>query len=66
MGTQDKFFEKIGERKAIRIGVRSICLRNGYLLVEQPADAPHACCSFIGGELEFNELMESGLKRESC
>ena len=61
---QNKFFEKIAERKDIRISVRSICLQNGYLLVEQPSDDPHACYSFIGGELEFGELMESALKRE--
>ena len=64
MRTQDKFFEKIANRQSVRISVRSVCLRDGYLLAEQPSDDPHACYSFIGGELEFNELMESALKRE--
>lgn len=64
MKTQDKFFQKIAERESVRISVRSICLQNGYLLVQQPSDNPDACYSFIGGELEFGELMESGLKRE--
>ena len=64
MGMQSEFFEKIAQHKSIRISVRSICLRDSYLLVEQPSDDPHACYSFIGGELEFGELMEAGLKRE--
>ncbi|MEM7592952.1 MAG: NUDIX domain-containing protein [Cyanobacteria bacterium P01_A01_bin.83] len=64
MGTQDKFFEKIAEYKLVRVSVRSICLQESHVLVEQPADNPHACYSFIGGELEFGELMESALKRE--
>ena len=64
MVSQSRFFEKIAERKSVRISVRSVCLRDGYLLAEQPSDDPHACYSFIGGELEFNELMESALKRE--
>ena len=64
MVSQSRFFKKIADRQSIRISVRSICLRHGCLLVEQPSDDPYACYSFIGGELKFNELMELGLKRE--
>jgi ADP-ribose pyrophosphatase YjhB (NUDIX family) len=64
MGLQEQFFRQVAARKSIRITVRSICVQDGYLLVVQPSDNPDACYSFIGGEIEFSELMEEGLKRE--
>ena len=64
MRMQEEYLEKIAEQKLIRISVRSICLQNGYLLVQQPSDDINACYAFIGGELELGELMEEGLKRE--
>ena len=64
MGTQEEILEKIAERKWIRINVRSICLQDNQVLVQKPSDDANACYAFIGGELEFGDLMVERLKKE--
>jgi ADP-ribose pyrophosphatase YjhB (NUDIX family) len=39
-------------------------LRGAEVLVQRPADDPDACYAFIGGALEFGELMEERLRQE--
>jgi hypothetical protein len=53
MGMQEKFLEQVAARKSIRVSVRSICLRDGFLLLEQPSDDPDACYSFIISMINF-------------
>ncbi|HST57770.1 MAG TPA: NUDIX domain-containing protein, partial [Longimicrobium sp.] len=61
---QDAFLAGVAARGAIRVSVRSICIHNGALLVQRPADDPGACYAFIGGGLEAGELMEDRIRQE--
>jgi len=61
---QEKFLEKAAKQESIRLSVRSICLQNSQILVQKPSDDVKACYAFIGGKLEFGELMDERLKEE--
>ena len=58
MSKQEAFLATVAEKGEIRVGVRSICVHEGALLVQRPADDPAASYAFIGGGLETGELME--------
>ena len=64
MSEQDAFLARVAEKGEIRVSVRSICVRDGALLVQRPADDPAACYAFIGGGLETGELMEERIRQE--
>jgi ADP-ribose pyrophosphatase YjhB (NUDIX family) len=64
MSSQETFLKKVVEKGAIRVSVRSICIHDGALLVQRPADDPSSCYAFIGGRLEPGELMEERIRQE--
>jgi ADP-ribose pyrophosphatase YjhB (NUDIX family) len=64
MSRQDAFLTGMAEKGDIRISVRSICMHDGALLVQRPADDPASCYAFIGGGLETGELLEDRIRQE--
>lgn len=64
MTEQARHFARLAERNKIRVSVRSICIRDGKLLVQRPADEPTSCYAFIGGRLEKGDTFESRIRTE--
>lgn len=58
-----EFFEVIGTRGAIRVAVRAIVILDDHILLQRLA-VPNSNWCFPGGELEFGESLEGGLRRE--
>ncbi|AMB45426.1 ADP-ribose pyrophosphatase [Methylobacterium sp. AMS5] len=61
---QDQFFEAVASRKIPRIRVAGIVIVDEAVLVQQPADDPHSCYAFIGGEYEVADTFETRLRAE--
>lgn len=64
MSSQTEFFAKLAQERRVRMSVRSIAIRDGMLLLQRPTDEPESCLAFIGGALEYGELMEDRLRAE--
>jgi ADP-ribose pyrophosphatase YjhB (NUDIX family) len=62
--SQDRFFRKSAAKKRVRLSVRSICIWNHKLLVQRPSDDLRSPYAFVGGSLEFGELLEDRVRRE--
>jgi 8-oxo-dGTP pyrophosphatase MutT (NUDIX family) len=61
---QDRFLQKIASSKLVRVSARSLCFRDGFLLVQQPSDEPAANFAFVGGQLELGQSLAEGLIAE--
>ena len=61
---QDQFFKAVASRQIPRTRIAGIVVNNGAVLVQQPADDPSSCYSFIGGEYELRDTFEERLKKE--
>ena len=58
-----RFFDELATRRTIRISARALVIQDGYVLLQKPAH--HDSNRFFpGGELEFGEALEEGLRRE--
>lgn len=64
MSSQQRFLDDLSSAGVIRTSVRAIIVHNGRVLVQQPSDEPDSCYAFIGGRVEFGELLEERLRRE--
>ncbi len=58
-----RFFAKIGRRAAIRVAVRALIVLDSHILLQRLA-YQGSVWFFPGGELEFGEPLEAGLRRE--
>lgn len=64
MTSQQRFLDHLSSVQVIRTSVRAIIVHDGRVLVQQPSDEPEACFAFIGGRIEFGELLEERLHKE--
>jgi ADP-ribose pyrophosphatase YjhB (NUDIX family) len=64
MTEQARHFARLAERESVRVAVRSICVREGQLLVQRPADEPTSCYAFVGGRLEKGDSFEHRVRLE--
>jgi ADP-ribose pyrophosphatase YjhB (NUDIX family) len=64
MSSQTEFFSKLAQERRVRVSVRSIAIRDQMVLLQRPTDEPESCLAFIGGALEYGELMEDRLRAE--
>lgn len=58
-----RFFEITGARRAIRVAARAIIVLDDHILLQRMA-MPDSYHFFPGGEVEFGEALEVGLRRE--
>jgi ADP-ribose pyrophosphatase YjhB (NUDIX family) len=61
-----EFFEELTKKQRIRVSIRSLCFYNGKILLEKAINEEGEAnyYSFIGGELEFGEVMDDRLIKE--
>jgi ADP-ribose pyrophosphatase YjhB (NUDIX family) len=64
MTQQGDHLARLAGKKQVRVSVRSICIRDGKLLVQRPADEPTSCYAFTGGRLEVGDTFESRIRAE--
>ena len=64
MTSQQRFLDDLSSAQVIRTSVRAIIVHDGRVLVQQPSDEPESCYAFIGGRVEFGELLEERLRKE--
>jgi ADP-ribose pyrophosphatase YjhB (NUDIX family) len=64
MNSQQSFLDDLSSTQLIRTSVRAIIVHDGNVLVQQPSDDPESCYAFIGGRVEFGELLEERLRKE--
>jgi ADP-ribose pyrophosphatase YjhB (NUDIX family) len=64
MTLQQRFLDDLSSSRMIRTSVRAIIVHEKNVLVQQPSDEPDSCCAFIGGQVEFGELLEERLRKE--
>lgn len=64
MSRETEFFKAVAARDLVRVRVAAIIISAGRVLVQRPADDPHACFAFIGGEYEIGDTFESRLRKE--
>jgi ADP-ribose pyrophosphatase YjhB (NUDIX family) len=62
-GIERRFYERIGARSQIRVVVRALVILDDHVLLMRPPVAA-GNYYFPGGELEFGEQLEYGLRRE--
>ncbi len=62
--SQDQFFLAVASRRIPRIRIAGIVVADDAVLVQRPADEPHSCYAFIGGEYEVGDTFETRLRRE--
>ncbi|QQE11992.1 NUDIX domain-containing protein [Planctomycetota bacterium] len=66
MTHEAKFLSNAIQAKQVRVSVRGICIDHGEILLQKPVDDPNACYAFIGGQLEYGEVMRDRLAIEFC
>lgn len=64
MSRETEFFRAVAARDIVRVRVAAIIIAEGRVLVQKPADDPHACFAFIGGEYEVGDTFESRICKE--
>lgn len=60
---EQRFWREVASRNAIRVAVRALVILDDHILVQR-GKHPDSVRWFPGGELEFGEMMETGLQRE--
>lgn len=60
---EQRFFDELAARQAIRVSVRALVIQDGHVLLQRLAHND-SDWFFPGGELEFGEALEAGLRRE--
>ncbi|MDQ3614029.1 MAG: NUDIX domain-containing protein [Chloroflexota bacterium] len=60
---EDQFWRGVASRNAIRVSVRALVVLDDHILVQR-LNHSDSVRWFPGGELEFGEPMEAGLRRE--
>lgn len=58
-----RFFDELAARRAIRVAARAIIIHDNYILLQRLAHK-ESNWFFPGGEVEFGEALEAGLRRE--
>lgn len=66
MSAEQRFFDLVAERQAVRPSVRAVILSGDgqRLLVQRPSDTPGTRYAFIGGGYELGDTFESRIRVE--
>ncbi|MEO7730864.1 MAG: NUDIX domain-containing protein [Kofleriaceae bacterium] len=64
MTEQADYLARVAAQRQVRLSVRSICIRNGQLLVQRAADDPSSCHAFVGGRMEHGDTFERRIRAE--
>lgn len=64
MTEQDLHFARLAAKDDVGVTVRTICIRDGKVLVQRPADDPMSCYAFVGGRVEKGDTFDSRIRAE--
>lgn len=60
---EQRFWQQVASRHAIRVSARALVILDDHMLVQR-LNHPDSIRWFPGGELEFGESLEAGIRRE--